>query len=470
MATSVDIAGALGIGSGINTTQLVSDLVNAARQPKQSVINDKVTTNNARISALASAKSSLNTFSTALTELLKSTDYSGQPVSNDPSIATVSLIAGGVPKGLPAQLEVQQLATAQVLQSASLGAGTDVAGEGTLTFTTGSTSFSVTLATPANTLADLASAINAQKAGVSASIMTDKTGTRLVLKGQTGADMAFTVAAGSDADAALQRFTFDGTSGMTRSQAAQNAKVKLDNIAMEFGTNEVTTAIPFLRIDLNKAAAGTTVTLATNQPTSTMADLVKEYVQAYNNLKSALNNATKPPSGTDATGQASDAGLLSGDSGVRDMVNRLARLSSTKLASTGPYQTLSDIGVSTNRDGTLTVDSKKLDAALAADAGAVTQMLNPTVPDDAHPGLAGALKTVTDYLNGKDGPLASSAATYDKLKASLKDRLDGLDKQMDNYQSQLTKVYTAMQSRLSALKATQSYLEQQISVWSNSKN
>jgi flagellar hook-associated protein 2 len=465
MTTSVDIASALGVGSGINTSQLVADLVAAARDPKQSVIDSSAMTNNARISALASAKSSLSTFSTALTDLLKSTDYSGQPVSNDESIATVGLITGGVPSGLPAQLEVRQLAKAQVLQSSPLSAASATAGTGTLTLTVGSTSVDVTLASPANTLADLASAINGKKAGVTASVVTDTNGARLVLKGTTGANQAFTLIAGPDADTDLQRFTFDGAAGgMTKSQTAQNALITLDNVDMEFTSNEVTTAIPFVRIDLNKAAPGTLVTLATNQPTATMSQLVQEYVQAYNTLKTALNASTAVPV------NGSGGGVLSGDGGIRDMSNRLSQLANTTLSSDGVYKTLADLGVSTNRDGTLTLDTKRLDAAIAANPQAVTQMLNPAVVDADHPGIAGALKGVTDYLNGTNGPLASSSSVYDKLKASLADRQERLDAQMGSYEERLTLTYTAMQTKLLALKATQSYLTQQISVWTNSKD
>lgn len=460
---AVDIASSLGIGSGINTTQLVADLVNASFQPKQSTISDRVSTNNARISALASAKSSLNTFSTALSELLQSSSYSGQAVSNDPSIASVSLLKGGVPKGLPAQIEVLQLARGQVLQSAALGAASDVAGTGSLTLTVGATSTVITLTAPQNTLADLAGAINAANTGVTASVVTDQAGARLVLKGASGVDKAFTLTADAGADANLQRFTWDGAAGsLAMSQTAQNALIRIDNVDMEFASNEVTTAIPFVRIDLNKAAPGTTVTLATDQPTTTMSDLVKEFVSAYNDLKKALNAATSTVDGT--------AGLLSGDAGARDMARRLASLVSAPLAATGPYRTLADIGVRTQRDGTLSLDTARLDAVLAADPEAVTQMLNPTVKDADHPGIAGALKSVTDYLNGTDGPLAASQASYEKLKTSLDKQLEALDQRRADYSAQLTKTYSAMQAKLIQFKATQSYLDQQIKAWNGSKD
>lgn len=461
---AVDIAGTLGIGSGINTTQLVSDLVNASFQPKESAVNSRVSTNNARISALASAKSALSTFSTALTELLKRNDYSGQPVSNDPSIVSVSPMAGGVPKGLPAQIEVNQLAKGQVLQSAALTAATDVAGTGSLTLTVGATTKTIALTSPANTLSDLASAINASNAGVTASIVTDQAGARIVIKGPTGLDKAFTLTADASADTDLQRFTWDGATGnLARSQTAQNAKIAIDNVAMEFGSNELTTAIPFLRIDLNKAQPGTTVTLATDQPTSSMSDLVGEFVSAYNNLKKALNSATL------SNVDAGTIGLLSSDAGMREMSRNLATLVTTPLSSTGPYKTLADIGVKTERDGTLTLDSARLAAVLAKDPEAVTQMLNPTVPDAGHLGIAGALKKVTDFINSSDGPLASSKSIYDKLQTSFAKQIEKLGQGRADYTTQLTKTYSAMQTRLLQFKATQSYLEQQIQAW-NGKN
>jgi flagellar hook-associated protein 2 len=459
----VDIASTLGIGSGIDTTKLVSDLVNASRLPRQEAINDRVATNNSRISALASAKGALSTFSTALNELLKGNGYKGQPASNDPTIVAVSLSGTGTPSGLPAQIDVRQLARAQTLQSAALSGSTAVAGTGSLTLTTASGAFNIALTSPSNTLADLAEAINDSEAGVTASVVTDVSGARLILKGATGADQAFTLAANGDADADLARFSWNGTTGgMARSQTAQNAIIRIDDVEMNFASNTITTAVPNLRIDLNKAAPGTLVSLAMNAPSSTMKQLVEEYVGAYNQLRSGLNTATAAGANTSA------AGPLAGDSGVRDMMRRLSSLTGTALAPDGPFTSLADIGVSTNRDGTLTLNSARLDAAIAQDPAAVTAMLNPSEPSETRPGLAGALKSVTDYLNGSDGPLATSTGGYDKLKASLQKQLDALDTSMSAYQERLTSVYTAMQTRLTALKATQSYLEQQVKVWTNS--
>jgi flagellar hook-associated protein 2 len=458
------IVSALNAGSGIDVSSLVSSLVSAAREPKATAISNKQTLNNARISALASASSSLDTFQTALTSLLSGTGFSGQPVSNDASIVSVSAIAGGVPSGLPAQIEVKQLAAAQTLVSTSLSASTATVGLGTLTLTTASGSTPITINSTNNTLDGLAAAINDANAGVTASVVIDSSGARLVMKGQTGSANGFTLTPGT-ADADLQRFTFDGTSGgMTKKQDAADAIISIDNVEMTYDSNVIKTALPYVRIDLNKAAPGTVVTLASDEPTTTMRDLVTDFVTAYNTLRTALNDAT-------AGGDSSSSGALAGDAGARDMMRQLARMTSTPLAAAGStYRYLSDIGVSTNRDGTLKVDTDKLDAAIAANPSAVSQMLNPAVSSTDNPGLAGALETITTSIKSDTGALAASQKKYAAMKTSLTEELEKLDTQMSNYQERLTATYAKMETQLTAFKATQTYLEQQIAIWNGDSN
>ncbi|MDZ7893727.1 MAG: flagellar filament capping protein FliD [Sphingobium sp.] len=471
----VDIASALGIGSGINTAQLVSDLVAASRDPKQTLITSRVDDNNAKISALASAKSALSTFTNALSETLSSASYSGQPVSNDTSVASVSLIEGGVPSGLPAQLEVLKLAQAQVVNSLALGdATTATVGKGNFTLTTAAGSFNIAIDDSNNTLNGLAAAINAKNSGttpsgVTASVVTDNQGARLVLKGAMGAANAFTLAVDDSAEADLKRFAFDGTNAnadMTRVQGAQDAQIKIDGVEMFFSDNVVKTAIPYVRIDLNQAAPGKPVTLASDEPTSSVSDLVQEFVTAYNTLRSALNGSTA--AGDADTGTS--AGALAGDSGVRAMKSFLSDITSTVLSANGPYKTLLDIGIKTNRDGTLAIDRTKLKQVLADNPQAVTQMLNPSVKSDANPGLAGAMQKISDKIVGTNGALVASENKYTAMKKSLVQAQTKLDDQMSSYEERLTNTYSKMQAQLTALKATQTYISQQVSVWTNSNN
>ncbi|WP_449473813.1 flagellar filament capping protein FliD [Sphingobium chungangianum] len=466
-SVSSSISTALGIGSGIDTGALVTSLVSAARDPKQKQITDRQSTNNARISALASASSSLDTFANALNSLLAGTGFAGSPASNDPSIAAVSLLPGGVPK-LPAQLQVQQLASAQTIASAPVSGATaaTVLGAGSFSLTVGSgAAVPITLGAGA-TYADLAAAINAAGTSVSASVISDNQGTRLVMKGATGDANSFTFTnTSSPANAALDAFTWDGaTGGMTRQVQAKDSIILLDGVEQHYSSNTIDTAIANLRIDLNKAAPGTNVTLASTEPTTSMRDLMVEFVDAYNTLMKALNTATA------AGGNSSSAGALNGEASIRDMKRQLSQMTSAVLAPTGTYTTLSSIGVSTNRDGTLKLDTAALDKALLADPAGITQMLNPAVKSDTKPGLAGLMDSVRDKIQQTDGPLAAAKSKYEKLGEALTEQLEKLNDQMTDYQAQLSKVYSAMDKRLAAFKATQNYLEQQVAMWTKSDN
>lgn len=469
MTTSIgtSIAALLGGTGTIDTGALVSQLVNATRGPREAAITSKQSLNGTRVSALASAMSSLSTFATALTETLSSTSYKGQPASNDPSIASIGTLPGGTPQGLPAQIEVQQLAAAQVLESLILGSATTAVGQGTLTLTTASGPHTITIDATNDSLTGLAAAINGAGAGVTASVVTDNRGARLVLKGETGAANAFTLTkeVTDTADVNLQRFTWDGAAGgMTSDQPAVDSIVYIDGILHQNDTNTLDNALPYLRIDLNKAAPGTKVTLATNEPTSSMKELLSEFVSAYNTLKTALNSATA------AGGEGKTAGALAGDSGVRDMVNKLSRLTTTALATSGTYKTLSDIGVKTNQDGTLALDSTLFDKAYAADPTGIAQMIAPTTSTASTPGLAKIVSDLKASLEGTSSALTASKSKYDKLAAEYAAQMEKLDKQMDDYETQLSAVYSAMGTKLAALKATQSYLTNQIDAWNNSKN
>ncbi len=459
---------ALGAGSGIDTASLVSSLVSATREPKEGAITSRQSLNSSRISALASAISSLDTFADALTEVLSGAAYTGTPNSNDTSIASVSLLNGGSPAGLPAQLTVDQLATARVISSGvSAGAsGSTVVGTGSITITTASgQTATIAIDSTNNSFSGLASAINAADLGVTARVVTDAQGTRLVFKGATGAANDFSVdVTADDGGSVLAGLGWSGTDSatMSSSSAPQNAKITLDGVAYEYASNTIDDAISYLRIDLNKASPGTTVTLSMTQPTAGLSDLLKEFVDAYNTLMKALNTA--PAAGADS----SSAGVLSGVSSVRDMKRQLAAMSSTPLASTGTYRTLADIGVTTNRDGTLSLDTDRLASAMESDPEGVTNMVNPKTSSTANPGLAKLMDSVRDNIEKDDGPLKLAQERYDSLSGDFTAQLEKLDEQMANYETHLTTIYAAMETRLSALKATQSYLEQQIEVWNNS--
>ena len=138
MTTS--IASALGAGSGLDIRALVTDLANAAKAPKEALITNRETLNQARVSGLAQVSSAIDSFASALSTLIAGGTLFSQPSVSDPGVFTASAIAGARLGGLSASVEVRQLAQAQTSASAydaALLSSNDPVGEGVLTISVG---------------------------------------------------------------------------------------------------------------------------------------------------------------------------------------------------------------------------------------------------------------------------------------------------------------------------------------------
>jgi len=539
MVTSVSagIANSLGIGGGIDTASLIDQLTNASRAPKEAALKVKEDLNTAQISAIAQASQSISGFSTALTSLISGGTLFTQPTVSDSAVMSASALPGARIGGLSAQLEVTQLAQAQSLVSANLVDVSSTVGKGKITLTTKNGDFAITIDDSNNNMIGLARAINQTGAGVTASIVEDTNGARLVLKGNTGADQWFKLAVDPTAEADLGRFAYDPnvSGGMTRAQEPKDALLKLDGVTVARTSNSFSDLIEGVKIDLKAAKPGTTVTLGANRPTTAIKQAVSDFVDTYNALKSTLDELTKARTGS------TDAGPLHGDTGIRTLRNQLSRMTATVLASGGSYSTLAEIGVATQRDGTLTVDTTRLDAALTNDPDSVEALLNPgqtsdnplvkitsaygrtkpgtyavtnLVPGDTSTpatgfidgkaavgaanrlvasvtsaaaglviepqgavtsatvtvdlGLGGALKAINDLINSSSGPFVSSTARLKQQTTDLATDRAKMEARETKYAEQLTKQFTVMSSRVAAFKSIQSYMEQQVALWTKS--
>lgn len=406
----------LGAGSGIDTTSLVSNLVTASFSDRESALTAKQTANTAQISALASLNSGISSFSSALKTLIAGGTLKSQPSSSNSGILTVKATGTTSISNLSANVEVRQLAQAQTLASVAVPVATPQVGTGSLTLTTkAGATFNITVTAPSNSIDDLAKAINAANtgttpSGVTASVVTDASGKRLVLKGQMGQDNTFSLTAN---DPSLSNFAFDplnptANPSMTLAQAAQNATIRMDGVDSSYASNTVTDLIPGATLSLVSAQPGTTVTLGVTRPTDAITQAVSDFVDAYNELNTQL--ATASAAATDSTA----AGALYGTPAVREMQRQLRTITSATLTTlpNGP-QTLAEIGVSTKQDGTLAVDSTKLAQAVAAYPDSVEAMFNP-VQRSSDPNLqitsaAGATKPgVYTVSNITTSPLAGT--------------------------------------------------------------
>jgi flagellar hook-associated protein 2 len=160
------------------------------------------------------------------------------------------------------------------------------------------------------------------------------------------------------------------------------------------------------------------------------------------------------------------------DQGLRKLDQQLGALVDSAVTSDANLNSLSDLGLSTNRDGTVALDTAKLTAALAQNPEAVEALFSP-IRDNTHttvsdPGISSALSAIKATSLGNDGAIyALNSRLQSRATIIAADRAK-MEVREDAYRARLERQFGNLDSRIGALKATQSYLEQQIKLWTRS--
>ena len=456
------IAKTLGTGSGIDIKALVDNLVEALFETKNKILKQKSDTLDVQISKLGELKSSITGFSSALAGLASGGTLMTQPTSSNTALLKIAALPGARLAGTNAIMEVRQLAQSQVASTdIYTGGSASAVPTGTLTLTFGTatvdngamTDFTAGPAAPIDitidpahaTLAGVASAINAKQAGVTASILTDSGGARLVIKGATGASQAFTLSGIAGLEVGKD------VTGSSINTVAQDAIVSLDGVQATRTTNTISNLIPGTRIDLVSAAPGTKVTIGTQAPTAAISQTITNFVDTFNEVYKQIKEATDPVDGP-----------LRRDPVAKDLLRQLRTLTTQPLltgVAAGAPATLADIGVGTQRDGTLSVNAARvatvlndypgeLEAMFASGAGLIKAFSDISArATDAKVGLGVSLKNYTD---------AKDDVAEDQEKAAAA---------AETMRTRMTRQFAGMDAIVSAYKSTQSFLEQQVDAW-----
>lgn len=468
----------LNTGSGVDTGTLVDSLVQAQFATRSAQLAAKTDTLTSQISGVSTMKNTITTFSSALQSLIKGGTLQSQPLSSDTKSLVASPIAGVKMANVSSSINVTQLAAAQSVRTkTAVSDRSAVIGSGTLTFAFGAATYdstgtkmtgfdstsnglSATVDLTNATLDDVATAINAKKFGVTATVIADgKGGAYLSLKGQSGANNAFTV---SSSNAAFRQFEVkpvtdpsNDTSTTAVSGQAANAKLTVDGIPVERSTNTITDLLTGVKLQLNAVSTGP-VSLTSERPTTALTQAVQDVVDTYNQVLATLKEQTDPINGP-----------LRGDRAARSLLQSLQGLSLTTISdgTAGAPRTLAEIGVSTNKDGTLKLDTKALDAAIKANPDAIESMFASTTT-----GLAKVLSSISDAATSTVYGLGASEARYTAAKTALGKDQTKITTDSDAMRTRLTQQYAAMNSRVAAYKKTQTFLEGQIKAWNKSDN
>ena len=377
-----------GIGSGLDVTSIVASLMNVERQPLAAVAKQK-TDYQSQVSAYGTMKSTLSTFQTAVQALSSPAKFNAQTVtSGNPAVFTAT--ANGSATLGDYAVTVSQLAKSQKLAMAGVANTTDVIGTGTLTISFGTftpevlvpptpssftanaakTDVIIAIGSSNNTLAGVRDAINASNSSVSATIVNDGTTNRLVITSKdTGEVNSLKISVADDdtnnVDAiGLSQLAYDPQAAvgsgqnLTQMQAAKNAILDIDGIAVVKASNTIADAIEGVTINLLTTSNSLSVNLGLTTNQDKIKESVTAFVDGYNKLNDSLRNLTK----YDETGKAS--GALLGDATARSVINQIKSVMTKTISSGNTINSLSQIGVSFQRDGKLALDATKLATAV----------------------------------------------------------------------------------------------------------
>ncbi|SDU82554.1 flagellar filament capping protein FliD [Pseudomonas sihuiensis] len=459
-----------GLGTGLDIDGMVTAIADAEKAPKQAQIDRLTTKTETSLSAVGTLTSAVETFEASLTALeSSSSSFEGLGVqSSADGVASATAGAGAVPGSY--EVEVISLASSSKVASASLegGASTTFDSGGTLTIDVGdNASYEVQVA-PGASLTEIRDAINSQlsaTAGISANIITDASGARLVLSSEvTGEGTDLYVKGTGDLAALNINVDEDGNHDLTQQSGtgagsitlASNASYKIDGLELSSSTNTVT-ALSGLSIKLT-AEGTTTLTVAPN--TEGLKTSIEAFVSAYNNLITVTNALTRVTTSEDET--STDAGALVGDALVRSLLGSIRNELVQPSTGSGELSVLAQLGVTTNKDGTLSIDDAKLSSALETHYDEVQAFF---VGDD---GLIPRLKSVTEPYTAPGGLLAGRTESLQKTMTQLSEQQQALDRRIDSLTTSLYTKYNNMDILVAQLNASSASLLSTLEALNNS--
>lgn len=368
--------------TSIDVNGIVSQLM-AVENKALTKYDNKIADTQSKISAYGMIMSQMSNFQMSLQPL---NNLNTNTAKSDSDTVSVSLDSSSksIAYGQYA-VNISQLAQSQRLTLSNIASKDSVIGTGTLNFSFGEEtslgftlnadkpSKSITIDSSNNTLEGIKDAINKANMGVNANIINTGNGYTLSLTSETGSKNAMKISV-SDSDgnstdtSGLSQLAYDpsGTKNLTRLQAAQNALATFDGVAIQSTNNQFTT-VDGATITANKVG---NATVSVNKDSSGVSNAVSAFVKAYNDLNSSI----KRLSGYDPT--TKKGGILVGDATTRELQTKMRQAIFQEVGEVGSGKTLSTIGISFQKDGSLSLDTNKLNNALSENPTKVMQMLN----------------------------------------------------------------------------------------------
>lgn len=461
-----------GLGSGLDVKSIVSQLVALERAPIKQ-LQTQASTLQSRLSLYGTIKSQMSALGDAAMRLSNSSTWGQVSAASSNSTAiSASATAGAMPGSYT--LEVQQLARAQSTVSTAVANGSAL-GSGSISIELGSwsggsfsasgtPSVSIDILPGEDSLAAIASRINAAGAGVNASVLRDASGERLMIQSrETGEAAGFRISVVDDDgnnsdDAGLSRLAFDGGAGagMTLTQSGLNAQATINGVAITSGSNRLTDILPGLNLQLSQVTSQPVEINVSTDLEGVRKD-IEAFVEAYNKVNATLTNALKYDEANKR------GGPLQGDSTAVGLQNALRGMMRSITDST-PFSRLVDVGIELKSGGDLAIDSGRLNTAL----GQLEGLRNLFTVNTGNPGTEGFGRKIQAFSRGlldSEGLLKSRS---DALQAAItrnSREQERMEDRVSRSEARLLAQYTSLDSRLASLNGLSAFVSQQITLW-----
>jgi flagellar hook-associated protein 2 len=444
---------ASGLASGMDTASIVDKLVQLESAPI-TLMQTRQTSLRTQLSTVGSIVSKLGALHDAASALAANGVLAVTSASTNASFTATP--SSGANAGRYS-VQVLGLARAAQARSAAFSSGAAPVQGGTLDLTVQGTDYAIPIA-DGTALSDVAAAIRASGAPITATVLSDGTSSYLSL---TDRDTGYPVA-GQPGDALAFSFTPAAGAtgqalGLASTATAENARISLDGLTLTRQSNTISDAIPGTTLTLQSLGDPEDVVLASD-PAATKANL-QGFVDAYNGVMQLLHQQLAPSPDADRST------LLVGDSTVRGLQGQLQRLTSTMVSGLGSVRTLADLGIKTAQDGTLSIDENTLTAAISRDPQAVNQIFST-----ASTGIGDVVGALVDQgVQTGTGSLTIDQKRISDSISDLDDQIATTQRRVDAYRQALVAQFTAMEQTVSSLKSISAYLTSQSTTSASSK-
>ena len=364
-------------GSGIDLKSLVTGLVNAETSVAQSQITKKVENTNLSISSFGNLSSRMNTLNKELTNL-EETNARATTSSNSGVVLTVtdeanavdvnsSIVVSTLARGQAVSFDLTNNGFSNAFSNSSSRTASSSIDQGTMVFTLGSTATTITINSTNNTLQGLVDEVN-KITGVQATLIdTDGSGSlNLSIRSDTGANNSFSISSGSGDLSAFNTGDYSDA-WVTRQTTAADASFTVDGVIVTRSSNTITDLFSGHTINLTAADSSTAIEVTSSLATTDARTRMQSFIDSINTVKKFLKTETQRGL------NGAEPGSLAGDVTAAAILRELNGLTTTPITGYGSTDYyLANLGVRTERDGTLSLDTSAFDAAILAD---------PTVAD-----------------------------------------------------------------------------------------